>query len=56
MLECLLFKDEESNEDEERNLHKILDKLPIKQTTVFLHLSFTSYVILIYIRICALRG
>jgi hypothetical protein len=39
MLECLLFKDEESNEDEERNLHKILDKLPIKQTKLYYFLK-----------------
>lgn len=39
ILDCLLFKDEEANEDEERTPHKILDKLPLKQTKLYYFLK-----------------
>jgi len=39
MLKCLLFNPEEANEDEERNPHKILDKLPLKQTKLYYFLQ-----------------
>ena len=39
ILDCLLFKHEEAEEAEERNPHKILDKLPLKQTKLYYFLQ-----------------
>ena len=39
ILDCLFFTHEEANEDEERTPHKILDKLPMKQTKLYYFLK-----------------